>query len=218
MEIASARSPLGIGAVIALAVFGIAGILGIVAVIDTDQVAAAFGTGFGIAFAVFLSGATVVCALACLARRRAELVSLASIVVTGIALDLLVFGVWRDVDSEAYTKVVGIGLVWSFFALVALGLTLAVDRPGGLARWVYLGAVASTVGAGLISTYLIATAGGDEATAENFGDSGSVELFGVTPGDDELLRALGVAFILIAALWFGAVAAHRLQPAKLADA
>jgi len=201
------RSPLELGALAALVTFGLAAVLGIVAVIDTDQVASGFAVGFGVSFVIFLAGATVVCALACLARRTVELVALAGILVAGIALDLLVLAIWLEIDSEAYGKAVGIGLVWSFFALLAFGLMLAVVAPGRLARWPFLGALGAIVAAGLISTYLIATAGGVGGAYLDVGTAGIVP----DAGDDELLRALGVAFVLIGALWFGAIAAHRLE-------
>lgn len=206
----SSRSPLEIGALSALATLGLAGILGIVAVLDADGVGTAFGTGFGVAFVVFVAGATTVCALACLARGRVELIALASLLLTGVALDLLILAIWRDIEDETYAKIVGIAFAWSFFALIALGLTLAVASPGRLARWTYVGAIASTVGAGLISTYLIATAGDEDASGMTTEGTG----FYIAPvdvGDDALLRALGAAFVLIAALWFGAIAAHRLE-------
>ncbi len=58
------------GAFVTLVTLGIAGILGVVAVLDESHEAAAFGTGIGVAVVVFLSGATIVCGLACLARER----------------------------------------------------------------------------------------------------------------------------------------------------
>lgn len=204
-NLSSSRSPLELGALAALVTFGIATVLGLIAVIDTDEAASGFAVGFGVAFVVFLAGATVVCALACLARRRAELVAFAAIVVTGIALDLLVLATWLEIDNEWYGKAVGIGLAWAFFALLAFGLMLAVAGPGRFARWPFFGALAATAAAGLISTYLIATAGG---VGNTYFD---VSTIGIAPGDDELLRVLGAAFVLIAALWFGAIAAHRLE-------
>jgi hypothetical protein len=203
------RPPLELGALVTLVTFAIAAVLGLIAVIDTDHVAIGFAVGFGVALLVFLAGATVVCALACLARHRIELVALAAIAVTGIALDLLVLAVWLDIDAEWYGKLVGIGLAWSFFALLAFGLMLAVATPGRIARWPFLGALAATVVAGLVSTYLIATAG-DDAVSD-----GAVvfSIPGADVADDELLRVLGLALVLIATLWFGAIAAHRYEQA-----
>jgi hypothetical protein len=206
------RSPLELGALVALVTFGIAAVLGVVAVIDTDQVASGFGVGFGVAFVVFLAGATVVCALACLGRSRAELVALAAIVVTGIALDLLVLAIWLEIDSEWYGKTVGIGLAWAFFALLAFGLMLAVTAPGRLARWPFFVALATIACAGLITSYLVVTAGNDDPEAIPLDEStGFYFIPGVDIGDDELLRVLGLAFVLIATMWFGAIAAHRYE-------
>jgi hypothetical protein len=210
-SLGSTRSPLELGALGALVTLGLAAVLGVVAVLDAESVPGAFGAGFGIAFAVFLSGATVVCALACLARRRTELISLTSIVVAGVALDLLVLAIWRDIDSEGYGKTVGIGLSWSFFALIALGLALAVDARGRLSRPLYLAAWIAAGAAALITTYLIATAGGDEVSSDEFDEAGILAPIGISVGDDELLRVLGLVLVLLSALWFGAIAAQRLE-------
>jgi hypothetical protein len=207
------RSLLEVGGLVALLTFGIAAVLGAIAVLDADHVASGFGIGIGVALIVFVAGATVVCALACLARGKAELVALAGVAVAGVALDLLVLAVWRDIDSETYGKVVGIGLIWSFLALLAFGLILAVSGPGRLARWPFLGALGSIVAAGLIAAYLIATAGGTTVGAD-------ITTLGIPADstDDELLRVLGLAFVLIATLWFGAIAAHRYEQAPRASA
>lgn len=206
----STRSPLELGALVALVTLALAAILGVIAVLDADEVSSAFGAGFGVALAVFLSGATIVCALACLARRKSELVALTSVVVAGVALDLLVLAVWRDIDNEGYAKAVGIGLVWSFFALITLGLALAVDARGRLSHPLYLAAWITAGAAGLISTYLIATAGDD--ASEEFSDGGEIYFLAVdVVGDDELLRLLGALLVLLASLWFGAIAARRYE-------
>jgi hypothetical protein len=202
------RSTLKLGGLLALVTFAIAAVLGAIAVLDANDVASGFGVGLGVAVLVFVAGATVVCALACIARGRAELVAAAGILVTGIALDLLVLAIWRDIDSEAYGKAVGIGLAWSFFGLLAFGLMLAVSSPGRLARWLYIGALASIGAAGLIATYLIATAGEATVSADVSTTIGAVPL---GSADDELLRVLGLAFVLIATLWFGAIAADRYE-------
>jgi hypothetical protein len=201
------RSTQELGALIALVTFGIAAVIGAIAVLDADHVASGFGVGLGVAALVFVAGATVVCALACIVRGRAELVALAGVLVTGIALDLLVLAVWQDIDSETYGKAVGIGLAWSFFGLLAFGLMLAVSGAGKVARWLYFGALGSIAVAGLISTYLIATAGG-AVTTDVTTTVGAVP---ISSADDELLRVLGLAFVLIATLWFGAIAADRYE-------
>ena len=220
------RSRLEVGVLITLAMLGFAAVVGLIAVIDTDHVATAFGTGLGVACIVFLAGGTIACALGCLRRGRAEIVALGSIVAASLATDLIVLAVWREIDSEAYGKITGVAFVWSFYALVILGLTLAVGTPHNLARLLYLGAVLATVVAGLISTWLIATAGsGDVGTESQLsdtvtpetapGETGDLETVGIgysffDIGDDGLLRALGAVFVLLAALWFGALAASRL--------
>jgi hypothetical protein len=199
------RPPLELGALVTLVTLGVAGILGFIAVIDADNVASAFGTGVGVMFAIFLAGTTVACALACLRRSRLELPALGSIVAAGVATDLLVLAILLEIDNEAYGKVAGILFVWSFFALIVLGLTLAVERPQLLARLLYLGSIAAAVAGGLISTWLIATAG--DASVEGdvfFAPVGLV-------GDDGLLRALGASLVLLSSLWVGALAASRID-------
>jgi hypothetical protein len=206
----STRSPLEAGALVTLVTLGIAGILGVVAVLDENHEAAAFGTGLGIAVVVFLSGATIVCGLACLARGRIAVIALTSTAVAGIALDLVVLAIWRDIGNDTYAKVAGIAAAWTFFALVALGLTLAVDARGRLSRPLYLGAALSTLIAALISTYLIATAGGD--SSNEFTEGGGAAFgYPVDPGDDTLLRVLGAMLVLLASFWFATIAAHRLE-------
>jgi hypothetical protein len=215
MTTAAHRSPLGTGSFIALGTLAIAAVLGVIAVLDQSREAAAFGAGFGIALVVFLSGATIVVGLACLARRRAELVGLAGVAVAGVALDLLVLAIWREIDDETYAKIALIATAWTFFALVALGLTLAVDARGRLSRPLYLAALATTLVAGLVSTYLIANAGDDQPVSDDFDDD-ALYTFGIDVGDDELLRVLGVTLVLIAVLWFGSIAAQRLESADAA--
>ena len=198
-----------------LATLGFAAIVGFIAVVDTDNVAAAFGTGLGIASFIFLTGATLATALACLRRRRAEIISLVSIAAAGLAMDMLVLAVWLEIDSEAYAKIAGVAFVWSFYALIALGLTLAVavENPRSLARPLYLGAVVVTGFAGLISAWLVVSGSNEDVVA----GAGPEGIPGAVLGDDDLLRALGAALVLLAALWFGALAASRIEdaPAKL---
>lgn len=206
----STRSPLEAGALVTLVTLGIAGILGVVAVLDESHEAAAFGTGLGVAVVVFLSGATIVCGLACLARGRIAVIALTSTAVAGVALDLVVLAIWRDIGNDTYAKVAGVAAAWTFFALIALGLTLAVDARGRLSRPLYLGAALSALIAGLITTYLIATAGGD--SSDEFTEGGGAAFgYPVDPGDDALLRVLGAVLVLLASFWFATIAAHRLE-------
>lgn len=195
----------------ALAALGFAAVVGLIAVLDADNVAAGFGTGLGIALFIFLTGSTIAAALACLARGRLELAALSSIVAAGLAMDLLVLAVWLEIEEEGYAKLAGVAFVWSFFALVVLGLALAVGLTERLARFLYVSAVGVAVLAGLISTWLVLTAGGDDAV-------GVAPEDGLVPyaaiGDDDLLQALGAALVVLAALWFGALAASRLTPSS----
>jgi cytosine/uracil/thiamine/allantoin permease len=198
-------SPLRAGALASLASLGFAAVVGLIAVVDANAVQSAVGVGLGIAVTVFAAGATIVCGLACLARGRVELPALAAVVAAGVALDLLVLALWLDIQSEAYGKAVGVGFVWTFFALLVLGLTLALGTPRTLARALYLAAVTSCTAAGLISTWLVVRGGdGGSAVSDPLGAIGS----------DGLLRALGAALVLVAAFWFGALAAGRLEAAR----
>jgi len=200
---AARRSPLEVGVLITLVTIGFAAVIGFIAVIDADHVAAGFGTGLGVTFVIFLGGGTIACALGCLRRGKAEIVALGSIIASGLAIDMFVLAIWREIDNEAYGKIAAVAFAWSFFALIILGLTLAVGTPRDLARSLYLGAIVTTVVAGLISTWLIAKAGnGGEIAAGEVPENGG---FGGLPygaiGDDELLRVLGASLVLLAAFW-----------------
>ena len=198
-------SPLRAGSLVTIATFGFAAVFGLVAVVDADEVASAVGIGVSVGAVVFAAGATVACALSCLVRGRLEWLALAAIVVAGIALDLLVLAIWRDISSETYGKLTAIGFAWTLFALLALGLTIAVGEMGSLARPLYLAALVSIFAAAAVATWLIAKSGGEGSSL--FDDPFSVV------GDDGLPRALGAALVLAATLWFGALAASRLDRA-----
>jgi hypothetical protein len=58
------------------------------------------------------------------------------------------------------------------------------------------------------ATDLIATTGETTVGSEVTTTIGAVP---VGSSDDELLRVLGLAFVLIATLWFGAIAADRYE-------
>jgi hypothetical protein len=214
--VGSSGSRVEVGAWITLATFAFAAVIGFIAVLDADSVGGAFGTGFGLALLIFLTGATVACALACLGRERLELLALASIVAAGLAINMFVLAIWLDIDSEAYGKIVGIAYAWSLLALVILGLALAVPSPAQRVRPLWLATAAMTLIAGVISSWLIASASGNEtSTGEEIPDG---SLVGVPStefiGDDELLRALGASLVLLASLWFGTLAADRLERAR----
>ncbi|MGH3064973.1 MAG: hypothetical protein ACRDOF_01605 [Gaiellaceae bacterium] len=196
------RSPLRVGALMTLAALGCAALIGVIAVIDADGTGTAVGVGVGTAVTIFVAGGTVACALACLARRRVELIALGGIAASGLAMDLFALAIWREIDDETYGKIAGIAFVWTFFGLLMLGLTLAVQARGRLARALFIGAMVASGVAGLIASWLIATNGG--------------AVFGLTTGfdpfaDESLLRPLAVALVLLSTLWFGALAASRLE-------
>jgi hypothetical protein len=203
------RTRLEIGGLIVLATLAFAAVVGVLAVIDTDSRPAGFGVGIGIAVLIFVAGATIACALACLARRRMALVALGGIAAAGLSVDLLVLAIWLDIDSEAYAKAAGIAFVWSFFALLVLGLAIAVVAPERLALALYTGAIASAIAGGLISTWLVLSTSGDETVGV------APEVGPLPVGDDALLQVLGAMLVLVAAFWFGALAASRLPDQTL---
>ena len=198
------RSLLQLGSMITLVAIAFAALVGVIAVVDTDSSPAGFGVGFGIALLIFLAGATLACGLACLVRGRAEVVALAAIVASCLALDLIVLAIWLEIESEAYGKTAGVAFVWSLFALIVLGLALAVERPERLALALYSSVVGLAILGGLISTWLILTAENNEIAAT------ASPVQALPSSDDGLLRILGVILVLMAALWFGALAASRL--------
>jgi hypothetical protein len=198
---------------VTLAALAFAAVVGVIAVIDTDSRPAGFGVGIGIAILIFLAGATIACALACLVRRRLERVALGSLVAACLSVDLIVVAIWLEIDNEAYAKTAGVVTVWSFFALVVLGLAIAVTTPQRLALALYTGAVTAAVLSGLISTWLIVTAENEEVVGVSEGGN---PFTGALPiGNDALLQVLGAMLVLLAALWFGALAASRLPDQTL---
>jgi len=93
--------------------------------------------------------------------------------------------------------------VWTFFGLLMLGLTLAVRPRESLARALYLGAMVAAGVAGLIASWLIATTGSAVSPISPFGLE--------SISDESLLRPLAAALVLLSTLWFGALAASRLE-------
>jgi hypothetical protein len=181
---------------------GFAGVVGLIAVVDADVALIGFGYGAGAAWTIVVSGATMAAALACLVRRRVELLALGGIAAAAIAADLSSVALWQSIQDEGYGKVMAIAYLWSFFALVILGLTLAVGQLAGTGRLIYLGAIAAAGVAGVISTWLVATAGNVL--------EGPSELI----DNDSLLRGLGAVLVVLAALWFSALAATRVERAE----
>jgi hypothetical protein len=198
-------SRLDIGIMIVLASMAVAALIGLIAVLDADTDIGAVGIGFGVAVLIFQTGGTVACALACLARRRLEALSIGALVAAGLAVDLFALAIWLEIDSEAYGKVAGVAFVWAFVALIMLGLSLAVQPRDALARWLYVGTIAAALLAGLLATVLIIDAG----------DTGMIASAGPVPiGDltnESVLRPLAAVIVVLAALWFGALAASRVE-------
>jgi hypothetical protein len=197
---------LEIGMTIVLASTAIAGLIGLVAVLDADSEAGAIGIGFGLAVLMFQTGATVACALACLARGRLEALSIASLVAAGLAIDLFALAIWLEVENETYGKLVGIAFVWALFGLIILGLSLAVQPRDALTRWLYAGTVAASLLAGALATVLIIDAGGDSGIVASAAPIPVTEF-----ANESLLRPLSAAVVVLAALWFGALAASRVE-------
>ena len=202
-------SRLDIGVLITLTTLAVAAVAGLIAVLDADDGFSAFGTGFGITIVIFLGGATIACALACLVRGRLEVISLAGVFAVGLFMDLLVLAIWLDIGDESYGKLVGVVGIWSFFLLLILGLSLAARPRDPLGRWLYLAAIGASLLGGVLGTVLVLDAGGD-----NFVSTAS--LFGVQSlANESVLRPLGAVFVVNAALWFAALAASRVE--RVAD-
>jgi hypothetical protein len=196
---------LDIGVLIVLVSMAIAGVVGLIAVLDADNEFAAAGIGFGIALLIFQAGGTIACGLACLARGRLEILSLVALVCAGLAIDLFAIAIWLDIDSEAYGKLAGVAFVGALFGLLILGLTLACRPRDSLARYLYLGAVGASLLGAAIAVVLILSAGGD-ADVE-------IATAPVPSGiaDDSLVRPLAAILVVAAALWFAALAASRVE-------
>ncbi len=198
----TAISPLRLGVLISFVSLAFAGVVGLIAVTAADGTGSSVSDGAGIAVFVFLGGATTACALACLVRGRVRPLALIGLGASGLAIDLGALGVWQSINSEAYGKVAGVSASWALFALIALGLTLAVGETDGLAKLLYLACLVATTAGGLIAAWLIITAG------NSITDPGSVL------GDDNVpLRLLGVSLVLLAVTWFAALAASKVERA-----
>jgi hypothetical protein len=204
-------SLLEVGALITLVALAFAAVVGVIAVVDSDSRPAGFGVGIGIAILIFFSGATIACALACLVRQRTELVALGALIAASLSVDLIVLAIWIDIDNEAYVKTAGVVAVWSFFALVVLGLALAVATPQRLALALHTGAVTAAVLSGLLSTWLIVSGEDDDVGVSESGSFADA----LPVGNDALLQVLGAMLVLLAAFWFGALAASRMPDQTL---
>lgn len=199
-------SRLDVGMLVVLVSMAIAGVVGLIAVASADSDAEAIGTGVGVTILVFQAGGTIACALACLVRGRMEIVSLVALVAAGLAVDLFSLAIWLDIDSEAYGKLVGVAFVGTVFGLLILGLTLACQPRDSLARALYLAAVGTSLLGAAIASILVLTTG----------DFGLVAATGPVPvglGNEDLVRPLAAVLVVLAALWFAALAASRVERA-----
>ena len=212
MQAVLSRSPLEIGGITALCLLGSAGILGVIAVLDAGSASTSLATGLGVGALVFLGGGTIACGLACLRRGRATIAALLAVVAACLAINLLVLAIWLEIDNETYGKTAGLAFVWSLFALIALALTIAVAPVVRLARLLYRAAVAAIIFAASISSWLLVTAGGTTSL-----QVGGLGVDSVSTSDDDDLRALGVSLVVVAVLWFAALAADRMTRPAPAD-
>ena len=197
-------SRLDIGVLIVLVAMAIAGVVGLIAVLDANSDIAAVGVGFGVAYVIFLAGGTIACALACLARRRLEALSLGALVASGLGVDLLVLAIWLDIDSEAYVKLTGIAFIATIFGLIVLGLSLACRPLDSLARTLYLAAVGASLLGAALAAVLVLTTGSEDVGP-------TVGTVPVPLADGNLLRPLAATLVVLAALWFAALAASRVE-------
>jgi len=201
---AEAFSRLDLGVLIVLVSMGIAGVVGLIAVFDANSDIGAFGIGFGAALLIFQAGATIACALGCLARRRFEALSIGALVAAGVSVDLFLLAIWLGIDDETYGKVLGIAVVWAFFALLVLGLALAAQPRDSLARSLYLGAIGASMLAGILASVLIISSGDAARVAD--------VPTGITSiADESLLRPLAAVLVVLASLWFAALATSRVD-------
>lgn len=198
-------SRLDIGMLVVLVSMAIAGVVGLIAVLDADNDYTALGIGFGVVWIIFFAGGTIACALACLARRRLEALSLGALVAAGLAVDLLVLAIWLDIDDEWYGKLVGLAFVGALFGLVVLGLTLACQPRDTLARYLHFGAVGASLLGAVVAWLLILTSGGDDFAPSVLGNQVAFDV------GNEFIRPLAAILVVLAALWFAALAASRVE-------
>ena len=196
-------SPLRIAVFMTLAALGFAAIVGVIAVIDADHVFSAVGRGFGTAAIVFVAGATIACALACLVRGRVEVLALAAVAAAGLAIDLFVLAIWLGIDDDTYGKIAAVAFVWTFFGLIGLGLALAVQARGDCGQ----GPLPRGDGRNGRGRPHPDVAGRDDGRLRH----AHVGRRARGHHGREPARPLAVALVLLAALWFGALAASRLE-------
>ena len=136
------------------------------------------------------------------------MLSLGALAAAGLAVDLLVLAIWLDIDDEWYGKLVGLAFVGALFGLIVLGLTLACQPRDTLARYLYFGAVGASLLGLAVAWLLILTTGGDDFAPSVLGNRVAVDL-----GND-FIRPLAAILVVVAALWFAALAASRVEPVR----
>jgi hypothetical protein len=131
-----------------------------------------------------------------------EPVALGAIVASCLAIDLTAPAMWLAIDNDAYGKIVGLAFVWSFFARRARARAAVVNRR---ARVRPLHGRDRDLGRALVASWLIVTASEDDVV---LGTTSPIDALPIQ--NDSLLRALGALLVLLAASWFGALAASRI--------
>jgi hypothetical protein len=192
------------GALIAIAGAVGAGVLAVIAVVDTSIGASGAGVGAGVLFAAILPTATVACGLACLSRRTFELVALVAVAVSVVALDLIALALAADITSTGYGRATGTFVIWAVFLLLILGLFLAAPTHGVTSQALSGITVAALLIAAIDATWLIFSDTTGNGPAElPFGPSFDPE--------GTSLTILGVALAIGACGWLASLAASRLD-------
>ena len=76
-----------------------------------------------------------------------------------------------------------------------------------MARWLYLGAIGASLLAALLATVLVIDAGGGGRRIVASASPVPIEGF----ANENVLRPLAAVIVVLAALWFGALAASRVE-------
>ena len=199
--------PLRAACLLTLAGVTVAALCALAAVLGESSGGSAAGEGFGLGVTILLASGTVACALACLGRKRLELFAILGIVAAVGAVDLVAVGVWRNVDSVDYGKVLAAFAVWALASLLLLSLVLAAPLSGPMTRLLRFASNGAIVVAALVAIRLVFSAGE--------GSFGGIAPFGFSAGRTEL-RLLGVAIVIGTAAWLATVTASRFERATAA--
>ncbi len=199
--------PLRAGSLLALAGLALATVIALVAVFGESSGGSAVGDAAGLAVAILVAGGTVTCALACLGRRRLELVSVVGVVAAVGSVDVIAVGVWRNATSEGYGKTLAVFVVWSLTLLLVLSLVLAAPLSGPVTRILRSVSYAGLALAAVVTTRLVFSVGE--------GSLGGVAPFGFDAGRTEQ-RVLAAALVIGIASWLGTIAASRFERATAA--